>query len=245
MRGRFLLAGLGAAALFAASPAFEAASVKPVPVDARVPLDFRITGGRLISTNWTLDLLMREAYGLRSSQISGGPNWVNSDRFSIEAVASGDPGREQMLLMLQGLLEDRFKLKVHRETKEGNVYVLSVAKGGPKLKPPKEGDPSFVHMQRMTPNELPGVLYAHVGQNASMAQLCEALWDQLHAPVLDRTGVTGNWDFRVEYAVEGAAAEAGPSIFTAVQSQLGLRLEAAKGPLETLVIDHAEKPSEN
>jgi uncharacterized protein (TIGR03435 family) len=233
--------------------AFEAASVRPVNPNVPEPLDFRITGGRLASTNWTLAALVREAYsgtfleayGARFWQISGGPKWFDTDRFDVEATAAGAPARNQMLVMLQTLLADRFQLKAHHETQQGTVFVLSVDKSGHKLKPPKDTDRSIIFYIRNTPLDQPGVSYSQEGHNATLPQLAERLSGILGRPVLDQTGIKGNFDFRVDYATDNAPAETGPSILTAIREQLGLRLEAQKGPVEFLVIDHAEKPSAN
>jgi uncharacterized protein (TIGR03435 family) len=148
-----------------------------------------------------------------------------------------------MMAMLRTLLADRFQLKVHRETKEGNVYALVVAKNGPKLKQPT-GDRSWVAVVRITPPDEPGVKYALQGRKTSMALFAGELYDQVGRPVLNHTRIQGEFDFRVDYATDDNP-ETGPSIFAAMQEQLGLRLEATKGPVETLVVDHAEKPSGN
>lgn len=227
--------------------AFEAASVKATDPTQRTPLDFRITGGRLVSTNWTLANLIQQAYSVHYYQVLGGPSWLADARFNIEATAGRDDvTRDQMLSMLRTLLEERFRLKVHRESKEGNVFVLTQTKGGHKLTQPE--DPAkrpMVRVMRNTPPQLPGVSYTNVGQNATLAQLVDSLTNILSTPVIDRTGITGSFDFRYDYRTLDAPLEAGPSIFESVQSQLGLKLEAQKGPMEVLVIDHAEKPSAN
>lgn len=226
--------------------AFEAASVKPQDPNIRF-LDFRITGGRLVSTNWTLNLFIRQAYKVQYYQVLGGPAWLGDDKFNVEATAGKDDvTRDQMLAMLRTLLEDRFKLKVHRETREGNVYVLTQTKSGHKLKPTEDASKRpMVKVTRNTPPELPGVSYTNIGQNATVPQLVESLSNILSAPVIDKTGITGSFDFRYDYRTLDAPLDAGPSVFDSLQSQLGLRLEAQKGPVEFLVIDHAEKPSAN
>jgi uncharacterized protein (TIGR03435 family) len=239
-----------AAAMVLGQPlAFEAASVKPTDPNARVPLDFRASpGGRLVVTNWTLELILREAYGVRHYQVSGGPSWLTSDHFDITAKAEGDPSREQMMLMLQTLLADRFKLKVHRETREGAVYALVVAKNGSKLQEVKElkdGDRAGVFTYRTGSPVEPAVSYIRTGRKASMPLLVQTLADMVARPVLDQTGIKGEFDFRLEYAADDSHLDAFPSLFTAIQEQLGLKLEAQKGPMETLVIDHVEKPSDN
>jgi uncharacterized protein (TIGR03435 family) len=227
-----------------APPAFEVASVKPVGAESGRGRDFRVyPGGRLSITNLPLKLILQEAYSVKQYQLSGGPAWIETDRFDIEAKAEGEPSRAQMMTMLQTLLADRFALKVHRESREGNVYALVVAKGGPKLKE-STAQESFIRLYRNTPVELPGVDYTLGGQKASMALFADRLNEQLHRPVLDRTGLTGEYDFKVRYATDDNP-ETGPPLLVAIQEQLGLKLESTKGLIETLVIDHVEKPSGN
>ncbi len=194
-----------------------------------------------------------EAYGVSRDQLSGGPGWFDSDRFEIEAKGpddfSQDPDRallgsynmpKRMALMLQTLLEDRFKLKVHRETKERTVYSLVVAKGGPKLKEVAPNDPS----ERCCWTFNSGQITARF---RSMPWLADALRMYVGAPVLDQTELKGAYDFKLEWQDErDPDPKAGPSsIFTAVQEELGLKLEPSKGPVEILVVDHAEKPDAN
>jgi uncharacterized protein (TIGR03435 family) len=197
-------------------------------------------GGSLTITNLALKFIILKAFDVKYSQVSGGPGWLDTTGFNIVAKSEGNPSQSQMLAMLRTLLADRFQLKVHRETKEGNVYALVVAKNGPKLKEPT-GDRSWVSLIRITPPDRPGLNYALQGRKTSMALFAKELCDQVGRPVLNRTGIQGEFDFRVDYSTDDNP-ETGPSIFAAMQEQLGLRLEATKGPLETLVVDHAEKP---
>jgi len=243
---RLLIAILVSGAALA-QPAFEVASVKPSDPAARQGLDLRVLpGGRLHVTNLTARVLIREAYGVKLYQVSGGPSWLDSDRFDIEAKAEGDPSRDQMMAMLRTLLEDRFQLKVHRENKEGSVYALVVIKGGSKLKEPKADDqPAFVRFGRTGAASEKALTYVMWGHKASVMLIAERLGGELEKPVLDRTGIRGEFDFRIEYAADDAHPENGPSLFTAIQEQLGLKLESVKGSIETLVIDHAGKPSAN
>jgi bla regulator protein blaR1 len=243
--GIFALAApvaLGILRAQAPPPAFDAASIRPA--DQKQPLDFRISGGRLVVTNQTLEILVRQAYNVKYYQITGGPSWFNADRFDIDAETPGQLSRDQMMAMLQTLLADRFKLNVHRESKEGTVFVLTEAKGGHKLKPAKDDDQSFIRTYRKTPPTEPGVSYYQQGQNATLAQLADTLTNLMRAPVTDGTGIKGAFDFRFDYGTDDAPAEAGPPVVTAIQD-LGLKLEKQRGPVETLVIDHAEKPSAN
>jgi uncharacterized protein (TIGR03435 family) len=217
--------------------AFEVATIKPSDPEARVPIDLRVLpGGTLTVTGYTLKLLIHDAYGLKYNQMSGGPAWTDTDRFDIAAKAEGDPDHDQMMRMLQTLLADRFQLKVHREAKEGAVYALVAAKGGPKLQPAKTGEESFLRFYRT------GVV---TGQNTTMSLLADRLNDfDFGRPVLDRTGLKGNFDFKFEYGPDETKPDSGPSIFTALQ-ELGLKLESQRGPVEVLVIDRATKPGGN
>jgi uncharacterized protein (TIGR03435 family) len=241
----FSVAAFACAALLAQDqPSFEVASVKPSASDSQ-GRDLRVyPGGRLHITHLELDTIVREAYGIKHDQLSGGPAWLHTDQFDIEAKASGDPDRARMMAMLRTLLAERFQLKIRRETHEENIYALVVGKGGPKLTPSTASE-SFIRLYRNTPVELPGVDYTIGGQKVSLAQLADRLGDmQLGRPVQDRTGIQGEFDFKLRYATDDNP-DTGPSIFAAIQEQLGLKLEAAKGPVETFVIEKAERPSGN
>jgi uncharacterized protein (TIGR03435 family) len=220
-------------------PQFEVASVKTATPDQR-NVDFRVyPGGRLSFMNVALGQIILEAFSVKRYQLSGGPGWLDTERFNIDAKAEGDPTRQQMMAMLQTLLADRFQLKVHRQTREGDVYALVVVKGGPKLKESTAQD-SHIYLYRNTPPEMPGVNYTYVGQKASMAMLAGRLEEMEHRPVLDRTGLQGEYDFKLNYAIDDNP-ETGPSIFSVLPEQLGLKLEGAKGPVEILVIDHVDR----
>lgn len=156
-----------------------------------------------------------------------------------------------MMLMLQTLLADRFNLKVHRETRQDNVYALVVAKSGPKLEPPKDTTRSYVGMSRgkvaWLADGRPDFSAATeivTGHNASMAQLALYLGGVMRRPVEDKTGIEGQYDFRIEYATDDSSADF-PALSTVLQRDAGLRFNAAKGPVEFLIVDRAEKPSPN
>jgi uncharacterized protein (TIGR03435 family) len=221
-----------------ALPAFEVASIKPADPSART-IDFREEPGRLTIANMALLRIVQNAYDMKWYWITGGPAWIDKDRFDIVAKANGNPSHEQMMKMLQTLLEDRFKLKLHSETKEGAVFHLVVAKNGPRLSASKDknGD-SYVGAQ------LGPVTHRFIGRNATIEMLARRLEDELRRPVIDLPGIAGQFDFNFEFAVDDSKPENVPSIFSAIQ-ELGLKLESAKGPVETLVINHVEKPSEN
>ncbi len=168
---------------------------------------------------------------------------MDNARFNIEAKAAGEPGRPEMMAMLRTLLIERFRLQARREMREGNVFELVVGVGGPKLQL-SAAERSYLRTIRNTPLELPGVSYTLDGRKTSMALLADELKGWVQRPVFDRTGIAGEYDFQIDFAIE-SHLDAGPSIFTALQEQLGLKLQAAKGPIDTLVIGKAEKPGEN
>jgi uncharacterized protein (TIGR03435 family) len=259
---------------------FEVASVKPCRDD--IGPDARSGGGnsspgRLNIECQTVMGLIRMAYvifadGRHISRghvpLSGGPAWINSDRYTIDAKPESTQSQEMMRgPMLQALLEDRFHLKVHRETREIPVYELTVARGGLKLKVFQRGSCvpiDFLNLQMSTLESLaPDVHYCrnsgdedggivtYEAQGTSLDEFAKIVLGNLDRPVINKTGVAGLFNVHFQYAPErtdpaaGASGSAGPSIFTAVQQQLGLKLVPAKGSGEFLVIDSAERPSEN
>ena len=195
-------------------------------------------------TNIPLAVVIESAYRLHPDQLTGGPSWIYSDRWDI--IAKNDPPatRQQQEAMLRPLLADRFQLKVHWETRQRPEYELSVAKGGPKL----HESAAEVHTSTRIGR---GLIDGH---GITMSQFALWLRDELGRPVVDSTGISGKYDFKVEWVPDegqpNSGGEApppdatGPSIFAAVQS-LGLKLKAIRGPVQVLVIDRVERPSEN
>ena len=229
---------------FAQQPAFEVASVKPVAPFAREPIDIRILPNGVKITNLTLQNVVLQAFGVKRYQLSGGPEWMDSDRFDITAKVSREVPSSEILAMLRALLADRFELKTHRESREGNVFMLVVARGGPKLKESTATE-SRVSLFRNTPVDQPGVSYTIAGQKASMEIFASRLAEmEIGRPVLDRTGLRSEYDFKLTYATNDDPDVSAP-VYTAIQEQLGLKLEAGKGPIDMLFIDHAVKPSAN
>jgi uncharacterized protein (TIGR03435 family) len=238
-------------------PAFEVASIKPGDPNSEIFRIGNMPGGRFTANNATLKMLIQTAYDVRSHQISGGPNWLDSAKYDIDAkpdnatpIPDGPAGGPRVRLMLQSLLEDRFNLKLHRELRDEPVYELTIAKGGLKL---KEAANSLKQQQR-------GMRIGRgqlTGTAAPIVILVNVLSQQLGRSVIDKTGLAGQYDFELKWTpdvgqAQGGPADAGPppdlggpSLFTALQEQLGLKLESTKGPVDVLVIDRAEKPSEN
>jgi uncharacterized protein (TIGR03435 family) len=225
--------------------------------------------GRFFMTGVPLHYLIQLGYNVRDFQVLGGPSWTNSDGYEVIAKAEGNASFDQMRPMLQALLAERFNLMLHRETRELPVHELTVAKGGLKIVAAKEGscvtlDPN--NPPPLKPGSPPpplnicgGVRRQMAGApperidriaavGISMARLIEMLSDELGSTVLDKTGFTGTFDLHLEFARDEAivnGTSSGPSLATAVQDQLGLRLQSAKGPVEVLVIDSVQRPSEN
>ncbi len=251
---------------------FEVASIKLNKSADRRIMILPPRGGRFTATNVTMQLLISLAYRIKDFQLSGAPAWLNSERYDIEAKAEGNPTIETLGPLLQTLLEDRLQFKFHRESKELPVYALVVAKPG-KLHQ-AEGDCGPMPTGPPPPPE-PGklptapcggffVFPGHLsGQKVAIAQLLDSLSRFTGRMVLDKTNLTGKYDINLEYTPEQGQFQAppggappglpplpqtdpnGPSLFTALQEQLGLKLESQKGPVEMLVIDHVERPSEN
>ena len=236
----------------------------------------------LIARYATLQMLVTAAYGVENYQVSGGPSWFTSDRYDIDAKIEASiadalqklsppertKARQQML---QALLADRFKLKIRRETSELPVYSLVIAKNGSKIKQAKSGDTYSNGLHDRDGNArgsgatMIGVnagALTLTGQAVPIANLVSLLARYVDRPIVDKTGLTGNYDFFLQFTANQGALQASggdgsnsatppqsetnaPYLLAAVQEQLGLKLESGKGPAELIVIDHVEKPSEN
>ena len=219
----------------AARPEFEVASVKPnLSGDGMSRWD--PVHGNFTAENASLKQLIGFAYHLPTLMISG-PGWMESARFDIDAKGKADVPDSQVALMVQALLEDRFHLRAHRETKDGAVYLLEVASGG--LKAPRADAPPTPYPQ-LPPGPHAMMQMAHT----TMAELAANLVNFAGRPVLDRTGIEGTYRVRVWYG-NNPESDA-PDVFTALREQVGLKLESGRGPVETLVVDQADKvPTEN
>ncbi len=238
-----------------AKPSFEVASVKPANLTF-LQLSPQRSGG-LIRWSTMLNLVIEYAYHLQTWQIAGYPSTAN-DLYAFEATTSPDATDEQVRLMFQSLLSDRFKLVVHRETKQQDGWALTLGKSGLKIKEAKDSDPpppmpewfgkfeaKALDGQVMATMEGKGV-GALTGRRVSMAQLAASLQRVQRAFVHDETGVAGTYYFGVKFARDNGPEDSDlPPLAVAIQ-ELGLRLEKRKGPVEMLMIDHIERsPSEN
>ncbi len=270
-----------------AAKSFEVASIKPSAEDGRRVMIGISPGGRFTARGVNIKFLIQQAYGIKDFQIIGAPGWLTSERYDVIAKAeTPDFNREKLEPLLQSLLAERCNLKFHRETRELPIYYLVVGKYEPKLQRSEigiegpRGDPPSKAGQAAEP---PGSPQAAAGteprkkassvrvgrgqidgQMTTLSDLASLLAQQLGRPVIDKTGIAGLYDIKLEWTPDetmrgiglpggetpGQESSApidtsGPSIFAALQEQLGLKLESHKGPVEIIVLDHIERPSEN
>ena len=247
---------------------FEVASLKP-----RTSSDggYRLTvypGGRVLGLNISLRQLIRIAYDLKlPNQVTGTLNWLDSQKYDLEANAGGPAGEPEVRIMLQSLLTERFKLKFHREVRESTIYSLVLAKngvkGGPGIHEAPSGDCGAMKTpQAVPPTDGPGapdspcgginlVMGQLTGHRTNMGELATNLSIILRSPVSDKTGMDGSFDITLTWMPDQpppgqpAPDGSGPSFYAALREQLGLKVEAGKGPVEIIVVDSAEKASEN
>jgi uncharacterized protein (TIGR03435 family) len=223
-----------AAGAFAQAPAFEAATIKPT----KQPFGsthWDSHPGMIMLGGQTLKGLICIAYHVKDNQVAGGPKWIDAERYDINAKAEGPAGDPQLLNMLQTLLADRFQLTFHHEEKIASTYALVVAKSGLKIKP----------VEGATGSRSSGGKGKIAAQGVTMAKLADQLSRRVGGPVTDLTGVSGAYDFTLEWSTEGDPDDVQSALFAALQEQLGVKLEMRKLPLDLLVVDRAEKPSEN
>jgi uncharacterized protein (TIGR03435 family) len=237
-----------------ANPSFEVATIKPTKPDTQVKY-FRVQGNHFSTLNTSLIDLITFAYGVQQKQVVDAPSWMESDKWDIEAQPDvpGTPNRAQLRTMVQKLLADRFQFKIHKDSKEMAAYVLTVDKSGNKMT--KSDAPA---------GQLPALFFGGLGvltvQNATMQDFAGLMQSAvLDRPVVDHTALEGKWNFLLKWTPDESqfggmgikvppptdAPDAPPPLFTAIEEQIGLKLEAGKAQVPVLVIDKAEKPSAN
>lgn len=264
-------------------PQFEAVSIKAVTSSNPFGMQpIRVEGGRFVANETTVSALVYWSYrssdgkAFLGSQIVGYPSWATTDRFAVQAKVEGESRSvplEEMQAMLRRTLQDRFQLKVHRETRQEQIYLLTVARPGRiKLSADQSAPPPSTGPRGFDPNKPPArgtslnystmvagsPLAAMVGTAVPITTLVSMLQGQLQRLVVNKTPLDGLYDFSVKYTPADALSTAPaaapealstsqqmPSLFTALQEELGLKLESAKGPVEVLVIDHVERPEPN
>lgn len=241
-------------------PTFEVASVKRNRSGTSGGRFGDEPGGRWSMVNTAVTSLIRSAYPAR--ELVDVPSWVESEPYDVNAKAEGNPPREQISLMLQALLADRFKLAVHTETRERSIFALVVARhdrqlGGALLR--SKVDCEAVNAARragrrpdgpLPGNGAPPCGWSSSGETLSvgglpMLRVAGVLGKPDGRVIIDRTGLTGNFEFTLRYTTEPNSTDDRPSLFTALEEQLGLKLVSDRAPLEVLVIDHIERPAED
>jgi uncharacterized protein (TIGR03435 family) len=235
---------------------FEVASIRPSDPEDRSGKFIRMQNPQRFETrNYTVKEMIAAAYNLPNRAISGGPEWIDSDRYNILATTTGNerPTSDQQMEMLRSLLGSRFNLTVHREEREQPVYELTVANNGPKLKETTAAPSEEYLINRMFNDNHVLLPARRVTIAQFVAMLQRAVLDRA---VVDKTGLTGKYDFDLEWTRDESQFEGliplaktdippKPDLFAAMQEQLGLRLRSARGPVQVLVIDRAERPTEN
>ena len=218
-----------------AAPVFDVASVKVNNSGPDAANGFFPTPGRLRATNTTLQQLIQAAWHLNTGWLFGTTAWMESDRFDIDAKAAGNSSFEEDLVMLRGLLADRFQLRFHREVRQLSTQALVLAKGGPKLYASKDqGQKESVNIHA---TEISGVAIP-------FGHFVSILAAQLGYPITNQTGLSGKYDLALKYVRDDAPDAGGPSVFAALED-LGLKLETRRGPVEVFVIDSATRPRQN
>jgi|HubBroStandDraft_5_1064220.scaffolds.fasta_scaffold226372_2 uncharacterized protein (TIGR03435 family) len=221
-----------------APPEFEVASIRPHPGGDNGSSNTKVSpGGRLSAINVTVRKMIRNAFDVEDFQISGAPRWIDSASYDIEAKTTRTT-RDDISRLILSLLQERFQMRYHRTTRELTEYALEVAGNGPKLESHTGSDETFTSM-----NSHAGIITLKA-KRISMEDFAYSLRRQLGRPVIDRTGLTGEFDLDLTWSSEQAADSNEPSVFTALQ-KIGLRLVSMKGPVEMIVIDEVEKASEN
>jgi uncharacterized protein (TIGR03435 family) len=228
-----------------ADPDWEVVSVKAADPDDHYDF-FNIKGRHVVIRNESVLDILRTAYGMQKSQFVGLPDWVKTERYNVDGVpdAAGMPDADQMHALMRKLLAERFGLKAHHEQREMDVYALTVAKGGPRMEPSKSA-----------PDAMPGNAGGQDNGrqtrkywNVSMANFAPMLQFNVDRPVVDQTGIQGRYDFTMKWTVDQERAtepDAPPVLFTAIQEQIGLKLEPTKAPADVLVVDAIERPTAN
>jgi uncharacterized protein (TIGR03435 family) len=228
-----------------ADPGWEVATVRPSDPDDKNQ-SFDVRGRHIVVKNQPVEMMLLVAYGVQKSQIVGAPEWVRTERFTVDGVPDmdGQPNVRQIQSLLQKLLAERFGLKLHHDQREMPVYALTVAKSGTKMTP-NTGDPNGL------PSENGGgggnIRNFHF-TNTSMPDLALFMLVEVDRPVVDHTGLQGRYDFPLKFSRDETSTtdpDAPPRIFTAIQEQVGLKFEPVRAPADVLVIDKIERPSAN
>jgi uncharacterized protein (TIGR03435 family) len=240
-----------------ADPSFEVATIKPNNSGIVGLQKLTLSGRHFITENSSLADLMMFAYGVQMKQIIGAPDWIEKDRYDIDATPDqeGRPSADQVKTMIRKLLAERFQLKFHHDKRELSAFVLTVGKDGPKLKPAQpNGNLHGIGIQAARTGAL---MFANNSPIPAFTSFLQSL--VLDRPVVDQTGLTGKYDITVTFTPDDSlfngqpigvpkpaeGIEPAPGLFDAIQQQLGLKLTAEKAQVDVFAIDHVEKPSAN
>jgi uncharacterized protein (TIGR03435 family) len=231
-----------------ADPDWDVVSVKARdPNDTGNDQSLSMKGRRFVMVNRTVEGMLLFAYGMQRVQIVGAPHWIETERWDVQGLPNvpGHPSLKQMQSLTRKLLEERFGLKAHRETKELAVYAITLGKGGEKIAP-SAGDPNGTPSENENSNG--GVVTMRM-TNMSIGEFAPDLAYFLDRPAVDQTGLAGRYDFQLKWTADESKAPADgsapPGMFTAIQEQIGLKLESVKAPAGVLVVDAVERPSAN
>jgi uncharacterized protein (TIGR03435 family) len=222
----------------AAAQSFEVATVKPNTSGPAAPNGFFPTPGRLRVLNTPIEQMIHAAFRLPEGSLVGIGGWMQFDRYDIDAKAAASSTFDEDLTMLRALLIERFQLRFHTETRQSTTLALVVAKNGPKFRQSTDDGAGGKERIDIRPTEISGV-------NIPFGHFVSVLGAQLKRTVTNATGLSGKFDLSLKYVRDAPDAANGPTIFAALEDQLGLKLESRKGPVEVMVIDSAAKPSEN
>jgi uncharacterized protein (TIGR03435 family) len=229
-----------------ADPDWEVATVRPSnptdPGGQRV----RLTGRHVLLLNTTVEQFLQLGYGIQKRQLEGEPQWAKTERWNVDGVTEveGEPNWAQIQTLMRKILAERFGLKLHDEQREMPVYSMTVGMGGPKMRP-NTSDPNGLMDQQ---NNSGNGRDVEALRNASMADLTTILQFRIGRPVVDHTELKGRYDFTLQWTTDESQLpqpDAPPGIFTAIQEQIGLKLESVKDQAKVLVVDALERPSEN
>jgi uncharacterized protein (TIGR03435 family) len=242
----FLVVELFSAGAVAQKPAFEVATIRPSRESVKFEHDGKteFSGDTLRMQDVTVNICIKLAYHVQDRQIAG-PSWLGSDRFDITAKTDGIADEVVMKRMLQSLLAERFSLSFHREPREMKVIVLTIANSGIKLRPTSAPD-----AEPFRENSVNGT----VAKSMPIGEFADFLSGPLEMPVVDRTGLTGKYDFTLDFTpylpdptknMDGTKPDTTAILKAALNDELGLKMAAIKAPIDVLVVDHVEKPSQN
>jgi len=229
-----------------ADPDWEVATVRPSDPNNGGHQHIRFHGQHVTLYDHTVEDLLLIGYGVQKVQLVGEPSWAKTEKWNVNGITdvAGEPDLRQLQGLMQKILKERFALTLHHEQREMPVYALMVAKGGQKMTPNASDPNGWMDQQ----NSMDGGRDIENMKNTSMAELALILEFRVDRPVVDQTGLKGRYDFKLQWTTDdaqSASSDAPPGLFTAIQEQIGLKLEPMKAPADVLVIDHVARPGAN